>query len=47
VVWHPRDTFPNSRTISLGLSAVPYPINHMPLEAGMSVGLMLIGVDCS
>jgi K(+)-stimulated pyrophosphate-energized sodium pump len=39
------NTFANSRTAFAGLSGKPYPINHIPLEAGMSVGMMLISVE--
>src|SRR5271166_4305820 len=39
------NTFANSRTAFAGLRGVPYPINHIPLEAGMSVGMMLISVE--
>ena len=39
------NTFANSRTAFAGLRGKPYPINHIPLEAGMSVGMMLISVE--
>jgi K(+)-stimulated pyrophosphate-energized sodium pump len=39
------NTFANSRTAFAGLRGQPYPINHIPLEAGMSVGMMLISVE--
>src|SRR3974390_1974943 len=39
------NTFANSRTAFAGLSGKPFPINHIPLEAGMSVGMMLISVE--
>jgi len=39
------NTFANSRTAFAGLRAKPYAINHIPLEAGMSVGMMLISVE--
>src|SRR6516164_3967107 len=39
------DTFANSRTAFAGLRGKPYAINHIPLEAGMSVGMMLISVE--
>src|SRR6516164_2918171 len=39
------NTFANSRTAFAGLGGKPYPINHIPLEAGMSVGMMLISVE--
>ena len=38
-------TFANSRTAFAGLGGKPFPINHIPLEAGMSVGMMLISVE--
>jgi K(+)-stimulated pyrophosphate-energized sodium pump len=39
------NTFANSRTAFAGLGGKPYPISHIPLEAGMSVGMMLISVE--
>src|SRR6201981_916825 len=39
------NTFANSRTAFAALGGKPYPINHIPLEAGMSVGMMLISVE--
>ncbi|HTQ97845.1 MAG TPA: sodium-translocating pyrophosphatase [Candidatus Acidoferrum sp.] len=39
------NTFANSRTAFAGLRGIPYPINKIPLEAGMSVGMMLISVE--
>ena len=39
------NTFANSRTAFAGLHGKPFPINHIPLEAGMSVGMMLISVE--
>jgi len=39
------NTFANSRTAFAGLSGMPYPIYHIPLEAGMSIGMMLISVE--
>ena len=39
------NTFANSRTAFAGLRAKPYPIYHTPLEAGMSIGMMLISVE--
>jgi len=39
------NTFANSRTAFAGLRGKPYPINKIPLEAGMSVGMMLISVE--
>ena len=39
------NTYANSRTAFAGLRGKPYAINHIPLEAGMSVGMMLISVE--
>src|SRR3974390_3067646 len=39
------NTFANSRTAFAGLSGKPFPINHIPLMAGMSIGMMLISVE--
>jgi len=39
------NTFANSRTAFAGLRGKPYPISHIPLEAGMSIGMMLISVE--
>ena len=39
------NTFANSRTAFAGLRGKPYPINHIPLQSGMSVGMMLISVE--
>jgi K(+)-stimulated pyrophosphate-energized sodium pump len=39
------NTFANSRTAFAGLRGIPFPINKIPLEAGMSVGMMLISVE--
>src|SRR5437660_7609508 len=39
------NTFANSRTAFAGLRGKPYPIYHTPLEAGMSIGMMLISVE--
>src|SRR6184192_85322 len=39
------NTFANSRTAFAGLGGKPFPINHIPLQAGMSVGMMLISVE--
>jgi len=39
------NTFANSRTAFAGLGGRAYPINRIPLEAGMSVGMMLISVE--
>src|SRR5262249_18043224 len=39
------NTFANSRTAFASLGGKPYPIYHIPLEAGMSIGMMLISVE--
>ena len=39
------NTFANSRTAFAGLKGKPYPIYKIPLEAGMSIGMMLISVE--
>src|SRR5271163_3360593 len=39
------NTFANSRTAFAGLRGKPYPIYHIPLQAGMSIGMMLISVE--
>jgi K(+)-stimulated pyrophosphate-energized sodium pump len=39
------NTFANSRTAFAGLRGKPYAIYHTPLEAGMSIGMMLISVE--
>jgi len=39
------NTFANSRTAFAGLRGRPFPIYHTPLEAGMSIGMMLISVE--
>jgi K(+)-stimulated pyrophosphate-energized sodium pump len=39
------NTFANSRTAFAGLRGKPYPIYQIPLEAGMSIGMMLISVE--
>src|SRR5437588_4654893 len=39
------NTFANSRSAFASLRGKPYPINKIPLEAGMSVGMMLISVE--
>jgi len=38
------NTFANSRTASLR-PGKPYPVYQIPLEAGMSIGMMLISVE--
>jgi K(+)-stimulated pyrophosphate-energized sodium pump len=39
------NTFANSRTAFASLRGKPYPIYRIPLEAGMSIGMMLISVE--
>ena len=39
------NTFANSRTAFASLRGKPYPIFQIPLEAGMSIGMMLISVE--
>ena len=39
------NTFANSRTAFAGLRGKPFPISHIPLMAGMSIGMMLISVE--
>jgi len=39
------NTFANSRTAFAGLRGKPYPIYGIPLQAGMSIGMMLISVE--
>src|SRR5258706_2370973 len=39
------NTFANSRTAFAGLRGKPYPVHQIPLEAGMSIGMMLISVE--
>src|SRR5450432_2594841 len=39
------NTFANSRTAFASLRGQPYPIYHTPLEACMSIGMMLISVE--
>src|SRR5579862_9233400 len=39
------NTFANSRTAFASLGGKPYPISKIPLEAGMSIGMMLISVE--
>jgi K(+)-stimulated pyrophosphate-energized sodium pump len=39
------NTFANSRTAFASLRGKPYPIYKIPLEAGMSIGMMLISVE--
>ncbi len=39
------NTFANSRTAFAGLRGKPFPLYHIPLQAGMSIGMMLISVE--
>jgi len=39
------NTFANSRTAFASLRGKPYPIYRIPLQAGMSIGMMLISVE--
>src|SRR5467141_1817751 len=39
------NTFANSRTAFASLPGKPYPVSQIPLEAGMSIGMMLISVE--
>jgi K(+)-stimulated pyrophosphate-energized sodium pump len=39
------NTFANSRAAFAGLRGLPYPIYAIPLQSGMSVGMMLISVE--
>ena len=39
------NTFANSRTAFASLRGKPYPIYQIPLQAGMSIGMMLISVE--
>jgi K(+)-stimulated pyrophosphate-energized sodium pump len=39
------NTFANSRTAFAALRGRPYPLHYIPLEAGMSIGMMLISVE--
>jgi K(+)-stimulated pyrophosphate-energized sodium pump len=39
------NTFANSRTAFASLRGTPYPVYAIPLEAGMSVGMLLISVE--
>ncbi len=39
------NTFANSRTAFASLRGKPFPCYHTPLEAGMSIGMMLISVE--
>ena len=39
------NTFANSRTAFAGLRGKPFPLHQIPLDAGMSIGMMLISVE--
>jgi K(+)-stimulated pyrophosphate-energized sodium pump len=39
------NTFANSRTAFASLRGKPFPVYHTPLEAGMSIGMMLISIE--
>jgi len=39
------NTFANSRMAFASLRAMPYPLHSIPLEAGMSIGMLLISVE--
>ena len=39
------NTFANSRTAFASLPGKPYPVYQIPIEAGMSIGMMLISVE--
>src|SRR5208282_865123 len=39
------NTFANSRTAFASLPGKPFPVYQIPLEAGMSIGMMLISVE--
>jgi K(+)-stimulated pyrophosphate-energized sodium pump len=39
------NTFANSRTAFAGLAGMPYPIYAIPLQSGMSIGMLLISVE--
>src|SRR3984957_7309679 len=39
------NTFANSRTAFAGLRGKPFPIYQIPLQAGMSIGMMLISLE--
>jgi len=39
------NTFANSRTAFASLPGKPYPVNSIPLKAGMSIGMLLISVE--
>src|SRR5437016_12524034 len=39
------NTFANSRTAFASLRGKPYPCYYIPMEAGMSIGMLLISVE--
>src|SRR5213083_49926 len=39
------DTFANSRTAFASLRGKPYPCYHIPMESGMSIGMLLISIE--
>ena len=39
------NTFANSRTAFASLRGKPYPCYDIPLQAGMSIGMLLISVE--
>src|SRR5260370_7940860 len=39
------NTFANSRTAFASLPGKPFPVYQIPLEAGMSIGMILISVE--
>jgi K(+)-stimulated pyrophosphate-energized sodium pump len=39
------NTFANSRAAFAGLRGLPYPIYSIPLQAGMSIGMLLVSVE--
>ena len=39
------NTFANSRTAFAGLRGKPFPLYQIPLQAGMSIGMMLVSVE--
>jgi K(+)-stimulated pyrophosphate-energized sodium pump len=39
------NTFANSRTAQASLAGKPYPLHDIPLQAGMSIGMVLISIE--
>jgi K(+)-stimulated pyrophosphate-energized sodium pump len=39
------NTFANSRTAFAALRGLPYPCHYIPLQAGMSIGMLLISIE--